>query len=251
MRMRRYAPAAVFIALLLVLWQAAIVWWDVPFYILPQPTQIARALWELRGVLPHHFAVTLWESLLGLASSVAVGLAVAVLIHFSGLAQRTVYPLVVASQTIPVIALSPLLILWFGYGIGSKVAVALIFNFYPIVVNTVDGLRSVDPELYNMARTMGGGKRQIFFKIQLPSALPQFFTGLKIAATFSVSGATIGEWLGAEAGLGFFTRRASNMMQSANLFAAVLLLSVMGILLFMAAKWLERLIIPWHVRKPR
>jgi putative hydroxymethylpyrimidine transport system permease protein len=142
------------------------------------------------------------------------------------------------------------MVMWFGYEIGSKVAVVILFTFFPIAVNTADGFRSADPDIGEWMRTMGAGKRQLFLKWKIPSALPGFFTGLKMAAAISVGGATLGEWLGGESGLGMYTKRSSNMLRGEAVFSGVLLLSVMGIVLFLAAQWAERAVLA-HRRSPK
>ena len=160
------------------------------------------SIWDNRELLAKHFAVTLWEALLGLGISAVLGILAAVWIESSSLAKKTIYPLIVTSQTIPIIALSPIMVMWFGYEIWSKAAVVILFTFFPIAVNTADGFRSADPDIGELMRTMGAGKWDLFLKWKIPSALPGFFTGLKMAAAISVGGATLGEWLGGEAGLG-------------------------------------------------
>lgn len=236
---KRNGPVALFVALLALLWEAGVSLFHVPHYIIPKLSAVFVSMWQTRELLLKHFGFTLWESLLGLILSIVFGVALAVWIEGSSLARKVIYPLVVASQTIPIIALSPVMVMWFGYEIWSKVAVVILFTFFPITVNTIDGFRSVDGDMRELMRTMGAGSGDLFWKLKVPSALPGFFTGLKVAATISVVGATIGEWLGAESGLGMYTKRASNMLRSEAVFAGVFLLSVMGILLFLAARWLE------------
>lgn len=245
---RRYGPMLLFVLALALLWEAVVALFGVPHYIVPRLSRVFAALWDNRALLGRHFAVTLWEALLGLAFSVATGCALAVWVHASRLAQRFVYPLLVASQTIPIIALSPIMVMWFGYDIWSKVAVVVLFCFFSIAVNTIDGFKSADRDILELMRTMGASRLDLFRKLYVPSALPAFFSGLKIAATISVAGATIGEWLGGEAGLGTFSKRSSGMMRADAVFAAVFLLSAMGILLFWAVKWLERRVIRPHQR---
>ncbi|MEW9669276.1 ABC transporter permease [Ammoniphilus sp. 3BR4] len=181
-----------------------------------------------------------------MALSSLIGIAGAMAIVFTRTGEKVLYPIVIASQTVPIVALSPILIMWFGYSIWGKVAVTILISFFPIVVNTVDGLRATDREWVQLMKTMGANGRQIFLKLQVPQALPSFFSGLKVAATVSVIGATIGEWLGASEGLGFFSRRASNNLQADLLFASVFLLSLAGFALFLWIQWLEKKTIPWH-----
>jgi putative hydroxymethylpyrimidine transport system permease protein len=248
---KRNLPAIILLAALAILWEAGVTAFHVPHFIIPKLSRVFAAMWELRDVLAKHFVVTLEESVIGLVISVAFGVAAAVWIHFSGVARKAVYPLIIASQTIPMLALSPVMVMWFGYEIWSKIAVIVLFTFFSVTVNTIDGLRSVDPDMHDLMRTMGARRRDIFRKLHVPSALPAFFTGFKIAATYSVVGATTGEWLGAESGLGMFSRRASNMMRADSVFAAVFLLSAMGLLLFLTAKGLEYIFVGRHNRSTR
>lgn len=238
-----YVPVLVFLLLLAVGWEAGTRILDIPHYIIPKLSDVFISIWENAGLLGKHFAITLGEALLGLGISAVFGSLAAVWIEGSGLAKKTIYPLIVASQTIPIIALSPIMVMWFGYEIWSKVAVVILFTFFPIAVNTADGFRSADSEIGELMQTMGAGKRDLFLMWKIPSALPGFFTGLKMAAAISVGGATLGEWLGGEYGLGMYTKRASNMLRGEAVFSGVLLLSVMGILLFLAALWVERAVL--------
>lgn len=239
-RLRTSMPLLLFILLLALLWEGATSWLAIPHYIIPKLSDVLVSIWDNRGLLGKHFAVTLGEALLGLSISVVFGTLAAVCIEGSNLAKRTLYPLIVASQTIPIIALSPIMVMWFGYELWSKVAVVILFTFFPIAVNTADGFRSADPGIGEVMQSMGARKRDLFLKWKMPSALPGFFTGLKMAATISVGGATLGEWLGGEAGLGMYTKRASNLLRGDAVFSGVLLLSLMGILLFMAVQVLEK-----------
>ncbi|WP_042166915.1 ABC transporter permease [Paenibacillus gorillae] len=236
-------PVLLFILLLAVCWEAATNLFAIPHYIFPKLSAVLQSIFDNADVLGKHFFVTLGEALLGLAFSIVCGILSAIWIDSSALARKTVYPLVVASQTIPIIALSPIMVMWFGYDLGSKIAVVILFTFFPIAMNTADGFRAADTEIGDLLRTMGAGKRDLFVKWKIPSALPSFFTGLKMAAAISVGGATLGEWLGGESGLGMFTKRAANMLRGDDVFAGVLLLSLMGIVLFAAAQAVEKMML--------
>lgn len=225
---------------LLIAWEAACRLLAVPAFILPPPSTVLLSLWDLREqLLGQHLWATLREVGLGLFISILFGVSLALVMTLSKTVERLVYPYIVISQTIPIIALSPVFILWFGYDLTGKIAVTILFTFFPIVVSTYDGLKACDREMMNLLRTMGANKWQLFSKLQLPASLPHFFSGLKVAATYSVSGATIGEWLGASEGLGYFGKRASGNFQAPALFASVLLLSILGMLLFWLAGRLE------------
>jgi ABC-type nitrate/sulfonate/bicarbonate transport system permease component len=205
---------------------------------------------EVRDLLGMHTWQTLKETWLGLGLSLAVGLGLALLIDFSALLRRTIYPLLVVSQTVPILALAPLLIIWFGYGILPKVIVVALVCFFPIVVSTADGLRVADPDLIALLRAMGANRRQIFMKVRFPGALPSFFSGLKIAITYSVVGAVIGEWVGASRGLGIFMIRSSKNFLTDRVFAAIAVTSLLSILMFGVVMLLERALLPWyHARR--
>lgn len=242
-RMKEAVPVVLFLLLLAVAWEAATTVFEVPHYIIPRLSAVLGSMAENGPLLWRHAMITLGEALLGLGLSVLLGVLMAVWIEGSRLAKRTLYPLVVASQTIPIIALSPIMVMWFGYEIWSKVSVVMLFTFFPIAVNTADGFRTADAGIGELMRSMGARKQELFLKWKLPSALPGFFTGLKMAATISVGGATLGEWLGGEAGLGAYTKRASNMLRGEAVFSGVLLLSLMGIAMFLAASMLERAVL--------
>ena len=227
--------------LFLLMWEAICRGFSIPAFILPPPSVVFRSFWDIREQLfGIHLWVTLQEAVLGLLLAILLGIGLSMAMTFSRNVERLVYPYLVISQTIPIIALSPIFILWFGYDLSGKIAVTVLYTFFPIVVSLYDGLRNTDPEMVNLLRTMGANRKQIFWKLQIPSSLPHFFSGLKVAATYSVAGATIGEWLGSSAGLGYFGRRASGNFQAPALFASVVLLSLMGILLFWLVSLLEK-----------
>jgi len=232
------------LAILLAGWELVCRLFAIPPFILPPPTSVFLAMWQLREQLGGlHLWVTLQEVLIGLACSMITGIGLGVAMSFSRTLERLVYPYIVISQTIPIIALSPIFILWFGYDLTGKIAVTILFTFFPIVVSCYDGLRAANPAMLDLLRTMGASSWQSFIKVQIPSGLPHLFSGLKVAATYSVAGATIGEWLGASAGLGYFGRRASGNFQAPALFASVILLSLLGILLFWLVCMAEKRIV--------
>jgi ABC-type nitrate/sulfonate/bicarbonate transport system permease component len=244
--LRQYAPPLALILFLLIAWQIGTWVMQVPKWLLPSPWQIMTAGVEALDLLGPHTWQTLKETWLGLGLALAVGLGLALVIDFSALLRRTVYPLLVASQTVPILALAPLLIIWFGYGILPKVIVVGLVCFFPIVVSTADGLRVADPDLMALLRAMGANRRQTFFKVRLPGALPSFFSGLKIAITYSVVGAVIGEWVGASRGLGIFMIRSSKNFLTDRVFAAIAVTSLLSILMFAAVIVLERALLPWY-----
>lgn len=241
------APSALVLALLVV-WQALSETLRVPRWFLPSPADIARTLLDTRDLLIRHSLITLQEIAVGFAIAFVLGITLAIAIAYSQVLERTLYPFVIASQTLPVMAIAPLLLIWFGYGLLPKVIIVALVCFFPIVVNTVDGLRSVEPELVNLMRTMGASRWQLFIKAQLPTSLPFLFSGTKIAIAVSVIGAVIGEWVGASSGLGYFMVRSQAQLQTSRVFAALVVLSIMGVSLFVGASMLERRLLPWYRR---
>lgn len=244
--LRRYGLSIGLVFFLLIVWETGARLYGKPF-ILPSPVDILVRLWELRDILfINHLPATLAVILIGLFLSLVLGAGLSIWMHESGIVRKAFFPLVIASQTIPVIALAPIFVLWFGYSIWSKVVVTVLITFFPVTVNTFDGLRSADPHLKEMLQTMGASKRQIFLKVELPSALPHFFSGLKVAVTLSVIGAAIGEWLGADSGLGYFSRRMMTQFDGAGVFAPIVLLSLLGIALFLLVRILEKIMMKWR-----
>jgi NitT/TauT family transport system permease protein/putative hydroxymethylpyrimidine transport system permease protein len=201
-------------------------------FLVPSPFEIAEALWQNRSLLAENAWVTLKEVLLGFGCALLAGLAFAVALHLSETMRRAFYPLVVASQTIPIIVIAPILVVWFGYGIGPKLAIVALICFFPITVNTLDGLRSVDPDATKMMRTLDASRRQTFLRVEAPTALPYAFSGAKIAVAVAVIGAVFGEWAGSDSGLGHLMLQDNAQLETARLFAAVAVLSAMAIALF-------------------
>ena len=215
-----------FLFALLMLWQLGAMKINAS-YILPTPMEILRKLWELRVILfTVHLPATMLVTLIGLAISLVLGLGLAVMMDVSPFWQKALYPVVVASQTIPTTTIAPLFVLWFGYGIWSKVLVTILITFFPITITVYDGLRSAKVEMAELLLTYGATKRDIYLKVKVPCALPYFFSAIKMAVPMSIIGAAIGEWLGAQSGLGYFSRRMMTQLDGAGVFAPIVLLSV-------------------------
>ena len=227
-------------------WEVAVRAWHIPPFILPGPAAILKTAWLESGLLGRHTLVTLAEVGLGIALAVVVGVGLAVGMLSSRVLEKMLLPLVVASQTVPVFAVAPLLILWFGYGIGSKVVMAAVIVFFPITINTVRGLKSVDPDTLALFTILEAGPWQVFFKVRAPHGLPYLFTGLKIGVSVSIIGAIIGEWVGAKEGLGYLMVQANAQLNVELVFAAISYLSVIGTGLYLLTSALERLLIPWR-----
>lgn len=243
---RQNLPALIFLFALLIAWQIGAMEIGAA-YILPTPVQILRRLWELRGPLfTVHLPATMRVTGIGLAISLALGLGLAALMDASEFWRRALYPVVVASQTIPTTSIAPLFVLWFGYGIWSKVLVTVLITFFPIAITVYDGLRSANTGMAELLLTYGATKKDIFLKIKVPCALPYFFSAVKMAVPMSVIGAAIGEWLGAQSGLGYFSRRMLSQLDGAGVFAPILLLSAAAMLADGAVSLLERKLVRWR-----
>ncbi len=214
--------------------------------LVPAPSEIGRSLWENRSLLADNAWVTLREVLLGFLVALVAGLGFAVALHFSPALRRALYPLLVATQTVPIVIVAPILVIWFGYGVGPKLGIIALICFFPITVNTLDGLRSVDPEAVKMMRTLDGSRGQILRRVEAPAALPYAFSGAKIAVAVAVIGAVFGEWAGSTSGLGHLILQDNAQLLSARVFASVVLLSAMAILLFTALALIERRVVWWR-----
>jgi putative hydroxymethylpyrimidine transport system permease protein len=213
------------------LWQALVWLTAVPSFILPGPGRVAAALFAQHALILHHAAITVAEVLIGIALGTALGAATALQLMASPAAMRLVLPVLVFSQAVPVFALAPLLTLWLGYGLGSKIAMAVLIIYFPVASAFLDGLRHSDPGLVEMARSLGASKRQILLRIRLPAALPSFGSGLRLAAVYAPIGAVIGEWVGASQGLGYLMLLANGRAKTDLMFAALFVLAAFTLLL--------------------
>jgi ABC-type nitrate/sulfonate/bicarbonate transport system permease component len=249
--LRRVLPPLLFSLLVLGGWQAYTELADISPLLLPSPWEVATSVVDNAALFGRNAVVTLTEILLGFTLGAAAGIGLGVLLTYSLLAERAVYPWLVASQMVPIVAVAPILVVWFGFTIVPKVLVVALVCFFPVVVNTIDGLKSVDPEMVRLMRTLGMSKPRIMRTVRIPSALPYVFSGLKIAMALSVIGAVFGEWVGASEGLGYLMLALNNQLATIDLFAAVLVLSLMGIALFFLVGVVERLVIPWHYQTRR
>jgi putative hydroxymethylpyrimidine transport system permease protein len=241
----RGVPALLLVVAGLGLWEAAIRLFRVPDYLLPAPSAIVADFGADGRLLLDNALVTLEEMALGLALAVAAGLLLAVALHLSGTLRRAVYPLLIGSQTVPVVVLAPILVILLGFDLAPKLAIVALVCFFPIVVNTVDGLRSVDPELVRMMRTLDGSRWAILKRVELPWALPLAFSGMRVAATYAAIGAVFGEWAGSSAGLGYLMLQATPNLDTPRIFAAIVILTVLSLALFLLIRALERLLVPW------
>jgi putative hydroxymethylpyrimidine transport system permease protein len=250
--MKKYLLPALVLILLVATWQVAASSGflanvlNLEDFLVPAPSEIAKTLWEDRSLLADNGWVTLKEVLLGFGCALAAGVGFAVALHLSETLRRALYPLIVASQTVPIIAIAPILVVWFGFGIGPKLAIIALICFFPITVNTLDGLRSVDPDAVKMMRTLDASRWTIMRRVEAPSALPYAFSGAKIAVAVAVIGAVFGEWAGSSSGLGYLMQLDNAGLNTPRLWASVVLLSLMAIGLFGLLALLERKVVTWR-----
>jgi len=234
------------IVALLVLWDLAIRLFGIPAYLVPPPLAVVKQLIaEWPRLLAESWKTTL-ATLGGFALTIVIGIPIAMVIAYSRLVESYVYPLLVFSQSIPKVAIAPLFVVWFGFGIFPKVISAFLLGFFPVVVSTVMGFKSVEPDMLDLARSMGASRLQTFFKISLPQALPAIFSGLKVSVTLAVVGAVVGEFVGSNSGIGYVLQVANGNFDLPLMFAALTVLSSIGVLLFVLVDLAERLMIPWH-----
>jgi ABC-type nitrate/sulfonate/bicarbonate transport system permease component len=244
--MRRYAITALLLLAFVGLWQLVASLPGVDDLTLASPGETWRALVHDRGLLMDNGLVTLEEVALGLAISVASGVAFAVAMHLFRPLREAAYPLLVASQAIPIVVLAPIFVLAFDYGIGPKLAIVALISFFPITVNVLDGLRAVEPDLLKLMRSLGASRLGSLRRVELPWALPYFFSGLRIAASVSVIGAVFGEWAGADEGLGRLVLLGNNQLQTPRVYAGIVILTLMAVALFGLATLAERVACPWN-----
>jgi len=250
--MRRWLLPLGLIALLLAAWQVAASTGAIANalsledFLVPSPAEIASSLWENRGLLAENAWVTLKEILLGILCALVVGVGFAIAMHRSRLLRDASYPLIVASQAIPIVVIAPILTIWFGFGIGPKIVIIALICFFPITVNALDGLRSVDPESVKMMRSLDASRWQRFWRVEAPTALPNLFTGIKIAAVVAPIAAVFAEWAGADAGLGRLIQSDLANYQVARQFAAVAMLAAMALALIGLTALAERRVVTWR-----
>lgn len=245
MSLRRWLPPVLAVVLLLVGWEVAVRALDVRSYLVPAPSEIWAAAVDTRAVLPGHLAATVQVALLGLVLGAAVGVALALPIAAVPAVRRTLQPLLVASQSVPAVVLAPLLVVWFGFGTLPRVLVVALVAFFPVVVSTAAGLVGADRDLLELVRSMGAGRWRLLWQVRIPSAVPAFFSGLRIAAAYAMFGAVIAEWIGANQGLGIYLLRSQRSFQTEQVFVAIVLIALVSVTLVAAVSLLGRLATPW------
>ncbi|MCO6451137.1 MAG: ABC transporter permease [Caldilineales bacterium] len=235
------------IFLFLVVWELIVNWLDIASYLLPKPTEIVAEIIDKYNLLWKHSLVTFYEMMAGYFLAIAVAVPLAIAVTASPTFDRFITPIILFFQTVPKIAIAPLFLVWFGVGPLPKVLVAFLISFFPILIDTSVGLRSVTPEMLDLARSMGASKMQFFTRFRLPTSLPYLFSGLKVAATLAVVGAVVGEFVGADKGLGYLLLVTNSNLQTALMFGVIVALTLQGLILFYAIQLLENVLIPWHV----
>ncbi|MDQ3127324.1 MAG: ABC transporter permease [Chloroflexota bacterium] len=250
---RRFGPPVILVALLLGAWEAYARSSGVSPFVLPAPSQVLGSLWEFRGEAVRHAIPTILETVVGFAISITAATGVAIALDRSTWARRAVEPLLVGSQTVPIVAIAPLIVVWFGFGLLPKVLVVVLVTFFPITIALLDGFASTTADATDLMRSFGASAGQTFRKVRWPSGLPGFFTGLRIAATYGVVAAVIGEYVGATAGLGIWMQLSQRSFRTDLVFAAIVLTALLSIGLYGLVVVAERAIIPWwrESRAPR
>jgi len=240
-------PVLLFLALVLV-WEVVVRLTHVAPEVLPAPSRVLAQGWAVRQDLWNNLLPTLYVTLIGFAVALVVGWVLAIVIDFSPWLRRGLMPLLVASQTIPIIAIAPLVIIWFGFGLLPKVLVIALVTFFPVTVGLVEGFDKTDSESANLVRSMGGNRWKLFCHVRLPSALPTFFTALRISITYAVTGAIFAEYVGAEYGLGIYMSLQKDAFRTDLVLAAVFVTAVLSVLLFLLTYVVEYLVIPWNIK---
>lgn len=244
--LKRNLPSITAVATLLLLWQLICMAELVPSYMLPSPMKVLQAFVDELPLLWEHSLITLQEAFIGLLLGVSVGFLAAVLMDAFDILYKAFYPLLIITQTIPSVAIAPLLVLWFGYEMTPKIVLIVISTFFPVTVGLLDGFRSADKDAIGLMRSMGANRLQIFRYIKFPSALPQFFSGLRIAAAYSVVGAVISEWLGGFGGLGVYMTRVKKAFAFDKMFAVIFLISAISLMLMALVEFAEKKCMPYR-----
>ncbi|MFJ5261204.1 ABC transporter permease [Streptomyces sp. NPDC088387] len=215
-------------------------------YLVPSPGATLDVLTGKTDYIAQHAWVTTYETLIGFLIAVAVGVLAAVVMVYSPTVEKTLYPILLFAQVVPKIAIAPLFVVWLGFGIAPKILIVVLIAFFPVVISMVTGLKAVDPEMLQLSSTMGASPWQTFVKIRFPASLPHLFSGLKVAVTLAVTGAVVGEFVGANEGLGYVILQANGNLDTPMLFAGLLVMSLIGVVLFVLVEIAEKLLLPWH-----
>jgi len=234
------------IIVLIIGWDLCIRLFKIPQYLIPTPWQVVQQLFKEWPMLWREALPTLYATLGGFVLSALVGVPIAMWIAYSRLVESFVYTLLVFSQSVPKVAIAPLFVVWFGFGVIPKVIAAFLLGFFPVIVATVQGFKSIEPDVIDLARSMGANPLKVFLKFRLPQAMPAIFSGLKVSVTLAVVGAVVGEFVGSNSGLGYVLQKANGTFDLPLMFAALVILSMIGVLLFLVLELIERWVLPWH-----
>ena len=242
----KITPAIFFISILLV-WEITSRAAVVPPFILPSPSAIVITLFTTLDQMYYHILITLYEATLGFLIAIILSIVIAIAMDSFSLVRRTLYPLIITSQTIPIITLAPLFVIWFGYGYLPKIIIVVLVCFFPVTLSLLQGLASADKELLDLLRSMGAKKIQIYKIVKFPSAMSGFFSGIKISATYAIMGAIIGEWVGGKNGLGVYMLRARHSFSTDKVFATIIVITLLSIGALKLITIIERKAMPWTV----
>jgi NitT/TauT family transport system permease protein len=244
--LRRLTPLAGVFGFLLV-WQLVVIFYQMPAYLLPTPTHIAQVFIARLPELLNHGWVTVYEMIAGYALAVAVAIPLAIAVTSSRAFDQLVMPTMLFFQIVPKVAIAPLFLVWFGVGATPKILIAFLISFFPIMIDAAVGLRSMSPEMHDLARSMGATRMQVFAQFRLPTSLPYLFTGLKVAATLAIAGTVVGEFVGADQGLGYLLLVTNSNLETPMMFATIVALTAIGFVSYYLVELLENFLIPWHV----
>lgn len=241
---KRAAPALVLLGVL-VFWELAVGLFKIPLYVLPSPCEVLKALAADRSALMGHGLVTVAESLLGMGISLVLAVSLGILMDAFPSVRQSVYPVLVVTQTVPMIVLAPILIIYLGFGLAPKILTVVLMCFFPVAVSFTDGMAQLDPDYINLVRSFGAGKWESYRLVKIPAAVPSLLSGLKVAATYSVSGAVVGEWIGAQKGLGYYLLRVKNGYMLDKVFACVLVIVFLSLCMNLAVWLIQRCAAPY------
>ena len=233
----------------LFIWQLAVTIFHIEQWILPAPTQIISSFWQSRSLIFYHLIPTVVEAIVGLIGAVFIAIFIAMLMERFKTMRKIIYPFLILSQTIPFIILAPLLTLWFGFGLLPKIIIISLVCFFPITINLIDGFQGVDPAILRLLTSMGASQKQIFKWVKWPASLPNFFSGLKIAATYSILGAVVSEWMGTDRGLGILLVRSTKSYLTDRVFATIGIITILSMIVVLLVEIIARISIPWHYYK--
>ncbi len=247
--MKKYFLSFLTAVISLFVWQITVMGFNIEAWILPSPSRIFVAFWQSRALIFYHLIPTLIEAVIGLTGAVFISIFIAIFMERYYAFQKIIYPFLIISQTIPFIILAPLLTLWFGFGLPPKIIIISLVCFFPITINLFDGFQGVDSSILRLLTSMGASQKQIFKLVKLPASLPSFFSGLRIASAYSILGAVVSEWMGADRGLGILLIRSTKSYLTDRVFAVIGIITLLSIFAVLLVEIIARILIPWHYYK--